>query len=174
MIYFAISGIMFFSMVFVHVCIHRYLEAIGKNSLLTLSVYIMGLAILVPVIWYYDAATPYNRIPDLLTQPAPVSSVLLYGFLSLAHAMLFISYMLESESPSERMLFLIRSRDGVTFKEIRKLFADEEIVKRRIKLLENQKQVSVKGGKITASPKALKVAAMISWYRNLFRWGPGG
>ncbi len=164
------SIFIFISTVVVHVYLHRLLKRHSINTLKTIFIFPIGVIGTVLIVFTQD------HLPSgsLWTLPLPLTSLALYGLMATLHVMLFASYFFNAESPSAKLLFMVRRKGALARHRIFSSFSNESLILKRLEGLVVSGYARKKGAAWTITPKGARAASLIEWYRSLLRWDKGG
>lgn len=150
-----ISVACFIVAVVVHVVIHR----LTRSVVAAIGAYTAGLVLLLSV----TRETLY-----------PVTGVFLYCFLVVGYLLYFLSYLNDAESPSAKVLEIVRSRGPVSEDQIVSRFTNEELIGMRLTRLIRSGWLVGSKRRVRVTRKGVAIAGFFAWYRRLLRWDEGG
>lgn len=145
-----------------HVLIHRLLMKYGIHTFASVAVFFPGFFLLVAI--FFRMSSPFLF---------PLSSLLLYALLFVFHMISFFSAS-NGDQSSGRILFFIRDAKRARYQDIRQIFTNEELVKKRLNDLMKGKFVTVEHNRLKLLPKGRLIHSLFSRYRTLLRWDAGG
>lgn len=149
------SALVFLSAVLAHILLHRLL----RRPIAAVAAYPMGFLFLV-------AASRGSLYP--------LTTAALYALLVAGHLLFFFSYLNEAESPSAKVLEIVRDRGPLTAEAIVSRFTNEELIGARIGRLVRAGWVAKRGRLFVPTKRGALLAGLVQWYRRLLRWDEGG
>lgn len=164
MIFIVASVILFILTVLVHIFFHRWLMGRGGVTIKIFSVFLFGFILNAFSILFLFHTRKWGVIP------LPVTSVFLYGLLSLSYIIFFASPFLGDESPSSKILLLVKKNGRMSLEKIKDNFSDEKLILKRLKDMMKAGLIEEKGGsqkKYRILPKGQKIVMFITFYRRL-------
>ncbi len=154
-----LSFIVFTGAVCVHIVIHRVLARWGIVTLKTIIVYGLGLVVLVPI------ARPL---------PLPLTAITLYSALVAAYLLFFLSVYFEGESPSAKLLAILKANKPLAYRQILAQFTNSELFATRLRRLVDGGFLSYRARAFRATQKGLLLARAFEFYRSILGWDEGG
>lgn len=156
-----ISMLIFVWCIFGHVILHRIFSSLGIRTAKTITIYILSLAFLIMVIFRFN-------------MPLPLTSIAIYSVMTLVYLLFFLSFYLDAESPSAKLVSLLQKEHKLRYTEILKRFSREELFRRRLDLLRHSGYISVRNHIYRIEPKGMLLVQIFSIYRKVLRWDMGG
>lgn len=104
----------------------------------------------------------------------PLTSIFLFGSMSLAYLSLVESPSLEDQSPTTKLLIAFLRKGSQTEKQLIKLFKFDEIIKKRINDLSMARFIEKNGNTLVLTQKGMFVAQFFLLYRKLLGLSEGG
>lgn len=104
----------------------------------------------------------------------PLTAAVLYALLVAGYLLFFLSYLNDAESPSAKVLSVVRAHGPLGRRAILAHFTDEELIGKRIARLIRFGWVEKNGEKLVVTRHGALIAGMFAWYRRLLGWGEGG
>jgi hypothetical protein len=150
----AVSMIIFAGAIICHVFLHR-----GGLVRLALATY--------PVGWVFLFAGPFGMA-------YPVTGLSLYTISCAAYFLYFMSYLAQAESPSAKVLAIVRSSSPVSEAQILSRFTNDELIGMRMKRLMHAEWIAKRGHSIIATRRGVLIAGIIHRYRDVLGWDEGG
>ena len=172
MYYIFISLSVFILTVFFHILIHRYLASRNVITFRTVLVFPLGSLIAMYIVLIFHAQF-VGTTNSIWFSYAPVSTIIVNVLATLLYIMLFASFFLEGESPSGKILFMIR-RGPLRPSRILQKFTDTSIIGRRLELLVTSGLVEKNHSFYRLTPKGKLLIKFLTVYRNILRWDFGG
>lgn len=150
-----ISIATFIASVGVHIFLHRLI----RPTVAAISAYLGGLMFLFAMV----GQTQY-----------PLTATILYCLLVLGYLLYFFSFLNDAESPSARVLSIVRSRGPIRHKQILTYFTDDDLIGMRITRLLGSGWIAKRRGTLIATRRGRLIAELFARYRGLLGWGEGG
>lgn len=138
-----------------HVILHR----LCRCPVVGLTPYPAGLVFLVTVV----AGSGY-----------PMTAVFLYCLLVLGYLLYFLSHISDGQSPSAKMLEIVRSHGPLSEAGVVSRFTNEELIGMRIRRLIGSGWITKKGSTLAPTRRGALIAWLVARYRGLLGWGEGG
>lgn len=104
----------------------------------------------------------------------PLTAAVLYALLVAGYLLFFLSYLNDAESPSAKVLEVVRSRGPISKAEVVSRFTNEELIGMRVRRLIRAGWVMKRGRTLVATQRGALIAGLFAWHRRLLRWGDGG
>lgn len=152
---FYLSILAFIGAVTVHVIVHR----MSRTPIAALIAYPIGIIFLI---------VSMNR------SAYPLTAVVLYVLLVTGYLLFFLSFLNDAQSPSAKMLTIIRARGPVSEAGIVSHFNNEELIGMRLKRLIGAGWIAKRGQKFAPTRRGALIAGIFRWYRHLLGWDEGG
>lgn len=167
MIFIVVSLISFIFTVLVHILFHRWLIEKGRATVKIFSVFLFGFILNAFLILFLFHNGNWRSIP------LPMTSVALYGLFSLTYIIFFASPFLGDESPSSKILLLVKKSGKMSFEGIKDNFSDEKLILKRLKDMARANLIEEKGEskkRYRILPKGQKIAMFVIFYRRLMSY----
>lgn len=150
-----LSVLVFAVAVAVHVILYRF-----RPSLVTAVIaYPVGLALL--VFFLRESAYPFTTI-------------FLYCLLVVGYLLYFLSYTNDAESPSAKVLDVVKRYGPMRYGEILNRFTNEELIGMRLTRMVQSGWIVKKDGRVRVTGRGAAIAGFFAWYRGLLGWDSGG
>jgi hypothetical protein len=106
--------------------------------------------------------------------PLPATALVFYALLSFAYIIIYTA--IEVDSPSALIALLVHARgdEGMTFRELREVLTDDNLVMARVRDLVAVGSVSHTATGFRLEPRGLRIARTFDIYRRLLNRGRGG
>lgn len=151
MVYIPASLGVFAVMVILHVCLHRALARWGIVTVKTIAIYSLGFFL-----------------------PLPLTGIMLYGLLVGGYLLFFLSYYWEGQSPSAKILAVVKAHGAREYHQILARFSNKELFDTRLKVLEQSGYIRKRQGVYVVQCKGALLVKLFTGYRTLLRWDKGG
>jgi len=149
----------FFVTIAVHVLLHRVLARWGIRTVKTIMVYAVGVGILTAIVW---------------SRPFALTAIALYSVLVAAFLLYFLSFFVDAESPSAKLMGVLKKHGPLEEKQIVKFFSDKEIFEGRLAMLAQTGYIVQRNSRYIATKKGMVIARLFERYRKILRWDKGG
>lgn len=148
------SIVIFFLCVFLHVLTHRILVVTHKRSVWSYAIFSIGFIICVLFVRF---------------APLYLSVITLYCLLVLFYAILTATPYLGDESPSSKILLIVRRLKEVSRRQILAYFSQHLLVDKRLDDLEKSGWITVKNNRCYLSRSGKRIARWIGFYRSILQ-----
>lgn len=170
MLFITISVVVFIFAVISHIIIYNALIKYSIRGYITyLFVFISGLICDVYLILTLVQNSQGRMNYDLWSENLAGSSICLYILLALTYLLFFLSPMGE-ESPTSKILLLMRKSQKMTETQISSYFSNEKLIKGRLKSLVDYGWIRQVDKMYSVLPKGDNIAGIILIYRKLIGW----
>lgn len=164
MAYLVTSLVVFLFFFFLHVFVHRILEVFGKQTFMSVGIFIAGIAV--------EAYVAYTIIPT--TGSLVMSSIVLYISMAWAYVIFFSAIYLGEVSPSAKIIALVKKKKSVTIGEIIASFSDEEIIVNRLNDTLRAGWIDKRKGRYTLAANGKRLVVFITVWRKILGITRGG
>ncbi len=170
MIFITISAAIFIFAVISHIIIYKSLIKYSIKGYITyLFVFISGLICDVYLIRALSLNSQSGMNYNLWSENLVGSSICLYILLTLTYLLFFLSPMGE-ESPTSKILLLMRKSQKMTETQITSYFSNYKLIRGRLKSLVDFGWIKQVDKMYSVLPKGDKIARIILIYRKLISW----
>ena len=159
-----------------HFIIHKILARFKVYSIKTVSVFFFGL--LFNLYWSLQIASGKlfmsQDLPYWLVASLPLSSLLLYCLLCLVYTIFYTAPLTDNHSPSTRIIPLVEKRGKISEEEIIVFFSNKDLITGRLSNLEKAGLIGKKQNSYKVLKRGKILIGLVSVYRRLLNWHPGG
>lgn len=104
----------------------------------------------------------------------PFSTMIIFLLLALAFIIFSISPLLGDESPTSKILLLIRKKKQMSYDQIKTKFSNEKLIKKRLDQMMNLGWIKHAGRGYKTKDKGRRIADVIHFYRKILGWSSFG
>lgn len=140
-------------------CCHVIVYRVRRSPVAAIIAYPVGLAFLV----FFLRAEAF-----------PFTAIFLYCLLVAGYLLYFLSYTNDAESPSAKVLEVIKLYGPLGRRAILAHFTDEELIGMRLTRLIGSGWLVKKDGRFSVTGRGAFIAGLFAWYRGLLGWTDGG
>ena len=173
MLDFFISWCIFLLAITLHVILHRILVKCGIVTFKSTIIFIIALICNALVLFVF----PQDRIvynTSLFSIRLPYSALTSNVLLMLIFILFFTGPFWGEESPSFKIIFLIRKHKRLSSSSICKQFSNADLIKKRLSFLVNARYIANENDVYIVLPKGKIMYLLIERYRKLLNWYEGG
>lgn len=154
-----LSILVFVGAVCCHVIVHRLLVRLGIVTTKTIIVYVIGFLVLAVIV---------------RSMTFPVTSLWFYTLLVVSHLLYFLSFLSDAQSPSAKLLQVVKERGPLDRRAILTHFSNDELIGMRLQRLIGSGLLDGDGGRLHMGPGGSVIAGFFGLYRKLLQWDDGG
>lgn len=169
MIFLFLSGIIFLITFIIHILLHRFLLRYKIVTFKSLSIFAFGFILDLGGVIYLYENVPINN-SEILFTPLPVTALILYVLLSLNFAIFMTSIYLKDQSPSAKLVWLVKINSKAELKEIKHYFSNSELIFKRLADLVRVRWIKKEGARYKIITRGKLIIKFIYFYRSLLGW----
>lgn len=113
-----------------------------------------------------------DQFTNFLTRPFVLSSITVYSLLIPTYLIFYAATVIDS--PSKKILRLIRDHDGLRYVDLHSKFQKDEFVISRLNSLQDYQLIDYKDQIYRLLPRGVNLARMLSFFKRIFGHAPGG
>ncbi len=114
----------------------------------------------------------HDQLSSFFTRPFIVSSIVVYFLLIPTYLIFYAATIIDS--PSKKILRLIRDHKGLRYTELIRKFEGDEFVVSRLNSLQDYHLIDCKEKVYRLLPRGVKLARMLLFFKRIFGHAPGG
>lgn len=172
MINITIALVLFLLTTAMHIAIYRLGWNRKQMHLFTIFTFMLGFTI--NLVFQFSVAPIVDFYLLRTGDRFPITAIALYLFLSMILMLFFSSIFWRQESPSFTILFLVKQRKKMSFKDLTSYFSNKTLIESRMLDLLNGQYVQKKGTNYYLTSKGKLIYFYTSLYRSMLHWESGG